>query len=259
MNLSVQVKENEKERLSRDLNLVLGILRRYQVKATFFVVGNIAQRYPELVTSICSDGHDIGSHSYYHKLVSRMSETEFCEDLKKSMEALGKIVKKPISSYRAPAWSYKLNCDLWFWSSLKKNGIKYDSSIFPTRNFLYGVPDAPRFLNKRDFDVCEIPPSTVRFFGTNIPFSGGFYFRLLPYWFIKMAIRAINRTGQSVVIYLHPYEVNGRLERIEGQTVLNNFIHHFKISCTKSKFENLLREFRFCSISDYFENEMIKL
>lgn len=259
LNLRVQANEDEEQRLQRDLKNVFGILRRYDVKATFFVVGYIAEKYPKIVKSIYLEGHDIGSHSYNHNLINNMSEADFCDDLKKSTEALERNINRRVNSYRAPAWSYKVNCNSWFWKVLNKNGIRYDSSIFPTKNFLYGVPDAPRFIHKRDFNVIEIPPSTLRYLNKNIPFSGGFYLRVLPYWFIRKAIRAINRSGQPAVVYLHPYEVGEGLEKILGQTVVNNFIHHYRIPCTKVKFENLLKDFRFCSIADYFGNGEVNL
>ncbi len=253
--LRITAEESEINRLRRPLRMVLKLLKRFDVRATFFVVGYLAEKYPDLIEEIQAGGHHIGNHSCWHRLVSRLSKREFKQDLERSNRALKKIVNRDITSFRAPAWSYDSVRTKWFWEVLSDNGIVYDSSVFPFKTPLYGDNNAPRFINRREFDITEIPPSTIRFFKWSIPFSGGFYLRFFPYWFIKRSIKYLNALGHPCVVYFHPYEVETSLKRLPGQTIANNFINHFNSSSTMVKLFRLLGDFEFCSIEDYFKVE----
>ena len=256
LKLSEAISETEGDRLWRETSTILDVLEENGVSATFFVVGYLGEKYPDLIDAIHIRGHHIGSHGYRHQLVHRMSKTEFDNDLKKSVRVLQKATNDEINAFRAPVWSYLAKKCEWFWEVLSENGIKYDSSIFPTKNFMYGEYGASRFINIRTFNIIEIPPSTFRFFNVNLPFSGGFYLRACPYWFIRALTRHINAAGYPVIAYFHPYEVDTRLEKIRGQTIVNNFINHFNIGTTMRKIESLLRDFEFFSIKEYFQRSV---
>lgn len=255
LKLRIETKENEKSRLGRLTATILDLLKRNNVKATFFVVGYLGEKCPDLIEAIHLQGHHIGSHSYRHDLIRNMSEREFDQDLRKCIDTLRNITNKSIDAFRAPVWSYDPERCKWFWKILNENGITYDSSIFPTKTFMYGERSAPRFINKREFGIIEIPPSTIRLCNMNIPFCGGFYLRAFPYWIVKALIRCLNNSGQPAVIYFHPYEMDRDLDKIEGQTAVNNIINQYNIHSTMNKIEKLLRDFEFCSIHDYFSVE----
>ena len=252
LKLRIETKENEKSRLGRLTATILDLLKRHNVKATFFVVGYLGEKYPDLIEMIHKHGHHIGSHSYQHDLIRNMSEREFAQDLKKSIDILRNITNKKPDAFRAPVWSYDPEKCSWFWKILNNNGIVYDSSIFPSETFMYGDGSEPRFLNKREFGIIEIPPSTIRFLNMNIPFCGGFYLRAIPYWIVKSLISLMNNSGNSVVIYFHPYDIDKELVKIEGQNKLNNIINHYNVKSNLNKLENLLHDFKFFSFSDYF-------
>ncbi|MEM4409338.1 MAG: DUF3473 domain-containing protein [Candidatus Caldarchaeum sp.] len=198
-------------RLPQSLEHVLTLLRKHGIRATFFVLGWCADRDPDIVKRICDEGHEIGSHSYWHRLVYDMTPEEFEEDLQMSIEAVQRAVPSVrVRSYRAPSFSITQR-SLWALEILRRNGIEFDSSIFPIRHHRYGVPSAPRFAYPIDTSagtIWEIPVSTLRIFNRNVPFAGGAYFRLLPLWFVQYGIRSVNREGQPVVFYIHPWELD---------------------------------------------------
>ena len=245
--------ENNFERINRSLELLLSLFKSFKVTATFFVVGQIAEKYSQLIEKIISDGHHIGSHSYSHSLIYNMKPSEFNQDLGRSIAILESIIGNKVDSFRAPSWSYSKKINDWYWDILKQNGVEIDSSIFPTKNFLYGEPDAPRFINKRDHSIIEVPPSTVKYFDKNIPFSGGFYFRLFPYWFVKKSILELNNFKQPAVIYIHPWELDSDIERIKDCSIKARFIMYYNVDKNIKKFEKLLTDFEFCSIEKYFK------
>lgn len=243
----------EEQRLDRETEILLNLLSKYDTKATFFIVAKHAEKYPEFIKRIIQKGHHIATHSYNHDLIYRISNTEFETDLKKSIRILEDLSNTEVDTYRAPAWSVKNGETDFFWDTLSNNGIKYSSSIFPTKNFLYGDPHAPRFINIRNNDIVEIPPSTIKYFKKNIPFSGGFYMRFLPYWFIDRAIRKINKMGHPVMVYIHPWEIDHEIDRVKSSSAKTNFIMNYNLNNHYKKFEKLLCDFEFCSIKEYFQ------
>ena len=247
-------KKGEIERLTRQTDIILEVLDSHNLKVTFFIVGFHAEKHPHLINRIVKNGHHIGTHSFAHKLIYNMTRAEFENDLKKSIDVLGDVCDQKIDSFRAPAWSFQQDKTDFFWEILSNNGIKFSSSIFPTKNFLYGEPNAPRFINVRDYNIIEIPPSTVRYCGKNIPFSGGFYFRFFPYWFIKKSILRLNSIGQPVTVYIHPWELDKEVERIKGSSFKTKFIMNHNIKNNINKFRHLLNDFKFVSIEDYFKD-----
>lgn len=256
LDLTTDESIKEGKRLPQTLFKTLHLLKRYNAKATFFIVGYIAEKYPDLIKKIQSDGHHIGSHSHSHRLIYNMSRTDFLNDLKQSINALSAATQKEIDSFRAPAWSYSSQKTEWFWEVLNVCGIQYDSSIFPFKNQLYGEMNAERRIHKRGFNITEIPPSTMRYCNVNFPFSGGFYLRSMPYWLIKHGVKTIHRSGHPAVIYIHPYEIFEKLRKITGQKYIDYFIHHYNIHTTIYKMKRLLTDFKFCSIENFFNQEL---
>jgi polysaccharide deacetylase family protein (PEP-CTERM system associated) len=184
----------------------LEMLRKTENSGTFFILGTVAEHYPDLVKEILDSGHEVATHGYGHNLVYKLDEKSFAEDLEKSLGFLGRAGCSDVIGYRAPYWSITKK-SLWALDVLKKFGFCYDSSIFPIRRKLYGIPDARTEPYKHDNGLWEFPPATYRFFGINIPIAGGGYLRLAPYSLIKRAIEK-NQSQNTKVFYFHPYELD---------------------------------------------------
>jgi len=183
---------------------LLDIFDLHNFKATFFVLGYVAKEHPDLIREIQIRGHEIASHGFDHQLVYRQTPEQFRNDVLKSVELIENITQRKVKGYRAPSWSIT-DDSTWAWRILDEMGFAYDSSVFPTKNFLYGMPSSPRFCyhptpNGERLNLIEIPPSTLRVFNINIPFSGGAYFRLYPYIVIKLGIKTLNRNNQPDLV-----------------------------------------------------------
>ena len=237
-------------RVVANTHTILELLATAQVRATFFIVGWIAERYPDLVLEIDQQGHEIGCHSYWHRKIYDLSPEQFKEDTWQAKDILEQITGKSVYGYRAPSYSIT-NASLWALDILAELGFRYDSSIFPIYHDNYGIPDAPRFpyrLEKQG--MMEYPISTVQFPGMNLPIAGGGYFRLFPYWFTRMALRRINRREQqSFIFYLHPWEVDPQQPRIRNAGKKSRFRHYLNLVKTRDRLCLLLRDFEFQPIS----------
>jgi len=242
--------KTKKFRIVNPTEKILKLLKLTKNHATFFVVGEIAQRHPQLVKEISKQGHEIACHSLRHQFIYNMTQKQFEDDLKTSKEALESLIHKKVIGYRAPAWTVSKSSTPWFWSSLKKNNIKYSSSIFPFKTFLYGDNKAKRFYSKID-NLPEIPPSVDKMFTKRIPFSGGFYFRFFPFFLIKFFVKNINRQNQPVVFYIHPREIDPTQPKLR-LSYKQKFIHYYNIKHTFSKLEKLLHRYRVTSFKNFF-------
>lgn len=233
-------------RVEKNTRTVLDLLDKYQVKATCFIVGWIAERYPELVRYIDRQGHDIGCHSNMHRKVYDLSPAEFREDTRQAKETLENLIGREVICYRAPSYSITRR-SLWALDILEELGFQYDSSIFPIYHDIYGIPDAPRFQYKLpDHDLIEFPISTAQFLGRNIPASGGGYFRLFPYRLTRMLLKKINEQDKKpFVFYLHPWEIDPGQPRIKKAKSLSKFRHYINLAKTTERFEMLLNDFSF--------------
>ena len=238
---------------------VLSMLKDSGAKATFFVLGYVAERFPALVKGIEEQGHEVGSHGYGHRRISDQTPQEFEEDVKKSITILERITGKKIKGYRAPQFTV-VKETLWSLGILKKLGLEYDSSIFPVKTPLYGIPDAPLYPYKIESGnvnegegLMEIPLSiyTTPLLGKRIPVAGGFYFRLFPYFFVRHALKTINRRGNVAVCYIHPWEFDPGKPRIEGL----KWYHYYRLAATEKKFRRLLADFAFISTEEWIANE----
>ncbi len=239
---------------------VLNILAEKRAKATFFVLGWVAERYPEIVLAIQEQGHEIGSHTYSHQIIYEQSRQEFVADVQRSIVILERLTRERVDSFRAPSYSITRS-SLWAWEALADLGIKYDSSIFPVKHDLYGIPDAPRFpfyINlKNRPPLVEVPLSTIRIGDKNIPMAGGGYLRLYPSWFIRNSIRRINREGRPAIIYLHPWELDPDLPRIKiGK--FKALRHYGNLDLTEERLRRLLDEFSFAPLNEVLNSAHIQ-
>ncbi len=199
---------DQESRLEAPIRTILDLLDRHGVKATFFVLGWIAERHRGLIREIHDRGHEVGSHGYEHRLAHGLSPAEFREDLCRSIEVLARATGAECRGYRAPSFSLRREMS-WAWDALYSAGIRYDSSIFPVLHDRYGEPDAPRFpfaIRSGEGQIVEFPLSTVTALSWNIPVAGGGYFRLYPLALTRWALKRINREGHPAVVYLHPWE-----------------------------------------------------
>jgi polysaccharide deacetylase family protein (PEP-CTERM system associated) len=232
---------------------LLTLLDRAEVKATFFVLGYLADQFPSLVRVVADAGHEVGLHGYYHRQVFRLTPEQFRADVLRGLEAVEAASQQKVRGYRAPMFSIDGSA-LWALEILYDLEFRYDSSVFPTRNMLYGFPGAPRFpyhpLNSRDF--VEFPLSTVRALGVNWPLAGGFYLRLLPYPLFKKGLEQLNRDDRSAIIYLHPWELDPGHPR-PNPTVRERFTHYHNLGRTATKLKSLLRDFHFEPLNSLYQ------
>ena len=237
------------QRVVRNTEKVLELLARHNTKATFFIVGWIADRFPQLVQTIHNQGHPIGCHSYWHRKVYDLTPETFREDTRKVKSILEDITGQPVLGYRAPSYSITAK-SLWALDILVELGFTYDSSIFPICHDIYGMPGAPRFAYQHPNGLLEYPISTARFFGRSIPVSGGGYFRLFPYWFSRYALRIINeKEGKPFIFYLHPWELDPDQPRMHQARILSRFRHYNQLQRTTGRFAQLLQDFRFAPLA----------
>lgn len=244
------------ERVYRNTETLLEMFSRNNVVATFFVLGYVSDRYPELIREISRRGHEIASHGCNHELVYTTTEQAFRDDITRSRDRLESLIGRAIKGYRAPSWSLT-DRSTWAWRIMAKAGFKYSSSVFPIRTYLYGMPDAPRFAFQpkidADIDLWEIPVSTVRLLGRNIPFSGGFYFRALPYGIVSRCVQVLNvQERQPAIVYLHPREIDRGQPRLHTLTKGERLIHYYGLNRCAPRFNRLLSQFSFVSIESYY-------
>ena len=238
-------------RVVANTHRILDLLARHDVKATFFVLGWVAERFPQLVRDIHGAGHEIGSHSHEHRLIYDQTPDQFRDDVRRSRDAIQDACGAPITAYRAPSFSITRQ-SLWALDILAEEGFLVDSSIFPIHHDRYGIPDAqPRFhrINTSGGALWECPPSVVRFYRLNIPVSGGGYFRLYPLSWTVHCLRKINSRQQPFVFYIHPWEVDPDQPRLAAGSRISRFRHRVNLRTTEGKLDRLLREFRFGRLS----------
>lgn len=242
-------------RVLRNTDRMLNLLARYGVRATFFALGKVCERFPSLLPQIASAGHEIGTHGYGHELLYTMTPDRFRADLERSIDIVASQIGRKPTGYRAPAFSVTRS-SMWAGPIMAELGIKYSSSIFPIARKRYGIPDAERFPHRwENCDLIEFPLTTVRRFGRNLPVAGGGYFRLLPHPVLARAIREVNGQSQPVVVYIHPYELDvnelAELRRqgwsIRWKTYINQSLFRGRI---RGRLAALFQEFRFTTMAE---------
>lgn len=239
------------DRVVRSCQVLLGVLDELDVRATFFVLGDVAERHPELVREVASAGHEIGSHGCAHRFVYDQDEDEFRADVGRSVALLGECGCDDVVGYRAPYFSITQR-SLWALNVLAELGIRYDSSIFPVHNYRYGIPDAEPTPHRVDGTLMEFPISTWRVAGRNVPVAGGAYFRLLPYSITRRGIAAINRAGNPAVFYIHPWELDPDHPRIRLPRRIAA-THYANLRATERRLRRLLRQFSFAPMREVLD------
>ena len=237
-------------RVAMNTRRLLELFDESGVRATFFVLGWVADRAPELVREIAAAGHEIACHGYHHQLLYTLTPKQFREDVREARSALEQIAGRPVVGFRAPSYSVTTST-LWALDILIEEGYLYDASIFPVHHDRYGIPDAhrhPHVMKRRAGTLLEIPASTVRLGGVNLPIAGGGYFRLLPYAWTRWGIRRVNRVEREpVIFYMHPWEIDPGQPRLAvGRST--RLRHYGGLGRTTDRLRRLLRDFRFDSI-----------
>ncbi len=241
-------------RVEKNVDLILEIFDRYETKATFFMLGWVAELYPGLAKKIADSGHEIGCHGYAHQHIRRQTPEQFRQDIHRARQFLMDQVQKPVCCYRAPSFSIT-SATLWALDILAEEGFKIDSSIFPIRHDLYGMPDAERFPHWRG-GIMEFPPTTIRRLKNNFGAAGGGYLRLLPYRYTQWAIRKINKMEkQPAMVYFHPWELDPDQPRISAP-LKSRLRHYTNLRGMQSKIEKLLQDFRFSTVTDVCQKAM---
>jgi polysaccharide deacetylase family protein (PEP-CTERM system associated) len=242
-------------RVCRNTERLLALFDQAGIKATFFVLGWVAERFPELVRQITACGHELASHGYEHRLVYSQSPAEFREDLRRARGVLESAAGVPVLGYRAPSYSV-VRDSLWALDVLIDEGYTYDSSIYPIRHDRYGIPEWDRHIHvveREGGTIWELPGSTIRLAGTNLPIGGGGYFRLLPYAWTQHGIQRLNTVdGQPAIFYLHPWEIDPEQPRIPAGR-LSTFRHYRNLARTEDRLRRLLKEFAFGRVADVLE------
>jgi polysaccharide deacetylase family protein (PEP-CTERM system associated) len=259
-NLSGIIKREEwlkcQSRVERNTVRILDALSRHQTKGTFFVLGWIAEQYPDLIREVERRGHEIATHGYSHRLLTGMTPDEFRSDLDRSLDVLTRCSSSPVLGFRAPSFSVTRKT-WWALEILRSRQIRYDSSMFPVGFHPdYGVPDAPLHAHPTSDGVFEIPMSCAQLLGHRIPCSGGGYFRIFPYSVTRRLIQKCNEQKRPVVFYMHPWEVDPGQPRVAGLSAQKRLRHYINLHKTEERLERLLSDFRFTSIRSMFQAEL---
>jgi len=227
---------------------IADLLESANVRGTFFILGWVAERFPALVQELQSRGHEIGSHSYWHRLIYSQSPEEFRDDLKRSRDVLQDILGEPVISYRAPSFSITQK-SLWALDILAEEGFQIDSSVFPVYHDRYGIAGARPDIHFQKTDsgqLAEFPPSVFKLGWWNLPISGGGYFRLYPFAFTRYCLSQVNkRTNHPFMFYIHPWEVDPQQPRLSGPSAMSRMRHYVNLHRTETKLRMLLGEFEF--------------
>ncbi|MGZ8254893.1 MAG: XrtA system polysaccharide deacetylase [Burkholderiaceae bacterium] len=241
-------------RVERNVDRLLDLLHTHGARATFFTLGWVAHRYPDLVRRIAEAGHEVASHGYAHRRATDQAPHEFYEDIVRAKRLLEDILGREVRGYRAPSFSIS-NRNLWTFDCIARAGYRYSSSVYPVRHDHYGMPDAPRFAHRLPNGLVEVPLTTARVCGVNLPAAGGGYFRLVPYAVSRWAIERVNRMERRpAIFYMHPWEIDPQQPRVDGAPLRSRFRHYLNLGKTESRFARLLGDFRWDRIDRAFES-----
>lgn len=247
--------EHYESRVEKNTDRVLALLDELNVKATFFILGWVAERYPQLVQRIAAAQHEVACHSYTHRRIYTLTPAEFRTEIRRAKQALEDAAGAAVIGYRAPSYSITTQ-SLWALEMLVDEGYRYDSSIFPVHHDLYGIPGYERFAHIRhepgNKTLLEIPLSTARVLGMNLPVAGGGYLRLLPSILTHMGLRRINNTeGQPAIVYFHPWEIDPDQPRLQAGWK-SRLRHYTNLSRMETKLRKLLTSFLFAPVREVY-------
>jgi polysaccharide deacetylase family protein (PEP-CTERM system associated) len=241
-------------RVEQNVDLILGLLDEAGAKATFFTLGWIAERYPQVVRRLVENGHELASHGYGHQRASELTPAQFRDDIVRAKRVLEDIGGVAVRGYRAP--SFSINRDNWWAvSELEDAGYVYSSSIYPVKHDHYGMPDAPRFPHRPNGEagILELPPTTVPMMGRNLPAAGGGWFRLLPYSASRWMLRRVNDGDRApCMFYFHPWEVDPGQPRQAGISAKTRFRHYVNLRRMPGRLRRLLNDFEWDRVDRVF-------
>jgi polysaccharide deacetylase family protein (PEP-CTERM system associated) len=246
-------------RAEQSTQRLLDLFAAHGVRATFFVLGWVAKRSPELIRRIHAAGHEVACHGMSHELVYRQTPEVFLQETRESKALLEDIIGAPVLGYRAASYSITAR-SLWAIDILCELGFRYDSSIFPIAHDRYGIPGASTrpgvMYAKSGASIVEFPLSTVKVLGQRVPVAGGGYFRLLPYWFTRWGLRSINkRDQQPFIFYLHPWEIDAEQPRFKASW-LSRFRHYTNLKVCEARLTRLIQEFEFTAVKDVLHSQL---
>ena len=243
--------ERQTSRVEVNTRRLLELLATLNVHATFFVLGWVADRFPGLVRDIAAGGHELGCHSYWHRLIYKLQPAEFREDTRRAKDVIEQISGQSINVYRAPTYSV-VDRSLWALEILAELGFSYDSSIYPIHHDRYGMPDAPRApfrFQTPSGPMTEFPLTTFRLAGHNMPVGGGGYLRLLPRMYTRLGLKRVQAEGLPIVIYIHPWEVDPEQPRLPGG-LSTRLRHYTNLSRTFERFRTVLQSGEYTSFRE---------
>ncbi|MEO5821849.1 MAG: XrtA system polysaccharide deacetylase [Vicinamibacteraceae bacterium] len=242
---------NHESRVVRNTERLLDLFAEYRAHATFFVLGWVAERHPDLVARIAREGHEVASHSYWHRLVYDLKPEEFRDDLRRARDVIESAAGVRVRGFRAPSWSI-VERSLWALDVLAEEGYDYDASIFPIHHDVYGIPDAPRHphvIHRSGSSIIELPGCTASIGSARVPIGGG-YFRLVPYAVTSWAIRRYAAAEQQpAIFYLHPWEIDPDHPRLPGP-LKSRLRHYNQLGRTQPRLRRLLQEFSWNSVAN---------
>jgi polysaccharide deacetylase family protein (PEP-CTERM system associated) len=231
-------------RIEQNMDRILQLLADREVHATFFTLGWVAERYPDMVRRIASNGHELASHGYAHERAGNQGPDPFFADVALAKAVLEDVAGTEVQGYRAPSFSID-DDSLWAYECLAKAGYRYSSSVYPIRHDHYGSPERSRFAHLASAGMLEVPIATVRLFRTNLPAGGGGYFRLMPYALSRWLIRHVNAADEeSAVFYFHPWEIDPEQPRVKDADPKARFRHYINLERTATRLQLLLGDFR---------------
>jgi polysaccharide deacetylase family protein (PEP-CTERM system associated) len=247
--------EYYESRVERNTNKILNIFDEHKIQATFFILGWVAEKHPNIVKEIQKRGHEIACHGYSHQLIYNQSRKVFEEEAKRAKSLLEDITGVQVSGYRAASYSIT-NKSLWALDVLAEAGFKYDSSIFPIVHDRYGIPNSPKepykIITKSGNEILEFPLSTFKIIGLTLPVSGGGYFRLYPYNFTRYALQNINKMNKLFVFYLHPWEIDPGQPKIKA-SALSRYRHYNNLHKCEQRLRQLVEDFKFTTMNNIID------
>jgi polysaccharide deacetylase family protein (PEP-CTERM system associated) len=253
LRLSSQQRKLLGGRVVEQMQRLVALLRGAGQGGTFFVLGEVAEQYPDLVRQLGEDGFELGLHGYHHRLVYEQGKEAFRRETHAAKVLLEEIGGSKIFGFRAPSWSITQR-SLWALRILADMGFQYDSSILPAKSYLEGMHRSNPLIHRRaEAEIIEVPPSIMRMGRFRLPFSGGLYLRTLPYWFIRFCIKSLNQRGLPAVIYLHPWELDTELPRLPLGWKGRYALYH-NLDTVQTKVERLLAEFSFAPVYEVLQD-----
>ncbi|MDD2660824.1 MAG: DUF3473 domain-containing protein [Methylococcales bacterium] len=242
-------------RVERNTHRILDLFNEKKIKATFFTLGWVAERYPDLIRRMVKDGHELACHGYNHIRVTEQTPEQFRDDVSKTKKLLEDLSGEHVNGYRAASYSIGAK-NLWALNILLEEGFKYSSSIYPVKHDIYGMPDAPRFVYEpiENQHFKEIPITTVRFGNKNFPCGGGGFFRFYPYALSKWAFNRINiEESESAIFYFHPWEIDPEQPRVHGLNLKTRTRHYLNLNRMENRITRLLTDFNWDTMANVFQ------